>query len=147
MKKVIIRKIQAQECYELRQKVLRKDLKLEDCKFDQDLLETCFHLGAIADGKVIGIASFFEEGDEYFSNKKTYRLRGMATDSDYHGRGIGKAVLQESFLYLKKRQVEILWCNAREVAFPFYEKLGFEYFSGLFDIPKVGPHKKMFITL
>ena len=147
MNTITIKNIRAEDCYELRQKVVRKDLSIEDCEFEQDSLDSCFHLGAVVEGKVIGIATFFEEEEVNFPDKKTYRLRGMATDSAFHGKGIGKAVLQKSFEQLREKQVEILWCNAREIAFPFYEKLGFSYFSDLFDIPKVGPHKKMFIRL
>jgi GNAT superfamily N-acetyltransferase len=147
MSTLIIKEIQAKDCFALRQKVLRKDLDLLDCKFEQDDLETCFHIGAILDEEVVGIASFFEEHDKNFEGRSCYRLRGMATDTNHHGKGIGKAVLLEAFNHLRKRNVEILWCNAREIAFPFYEKLGFKYYSEMFDIPKVGPHKKMYFNL
>ena len=37
----------------------------------------------------------------------------------------------------------VLWCDAREVAFGFYERMGFGYLNEVYDIPEIGPHRTM----
>ncbi|MEC9282717.1 MAG: GNAT family N-acetyltransferase [Bdellovibrionota bacterium] len=130
------------EVLDLRQKILRPKLPKEESLYPTDDLDTSFHLAAFTeDNEVIGVASFFPE--DYKDSKLAYRLRGMASAEKARGLGVGKALLNFSFDELKERGCDLLWCNAREIAFPFYEKLGFKYDSEIFDIPKIGPHKVM----
>jgi hypothetical protein len=41
----------------------------------------------------------------------------------------------------------LLWCNARTGALSFYEQFGWSISSDEFDIPTVGPHRRMLRTL
>lgn len=76
--------------------------------------------------------------------KNPYRLRGMATDNAYRGMGLGSQILQHGEMLLKVMNCDLLWFNAREIAFPFYEKNGFKITGDMFDIPGAGPHKVMY---
>ena len=38
-------------------------------------------------------------------------------------------------------------CDAREVAFPFYERMGFSFVSGRYEVPAIGPHRMMALKL
>jgi len=136
--------ITASETWPLRLKVLRPHQTLQDCVYPQDEWPTTFHVGAIKSGHVVGIATFHEESCPTLKATKPYRLRGMATDSSFHGQGIGRKVLEKGIQEIRRRGSDLLWCNAREVAFPFYEKLGLEFQGPLFDLPTLGPHKIMF---
>ena len=40
-----------------------------------------------------------------------------------------------------------LWCDAREVAFPFYERMGFKFVSEGYHVPEIGPHRMMALKL
>lgn len=71
----------------------------------------------------------------------------MAVDPLHHRKGIGGKLLVEGERMLLARQADLLWFNARENAFKFYESMGFRYASEIFDIPGVGPHKVMFKKL
>jgi hypothetical protein len=37
----------------------------------------------------------------------------------------------------------VLWCDARLVAVPFYEQLGFKKFEDVYEVPLIGPHHFM----
>ena len=68
----------------------------------------------------------------------------MATDPDFCGLGLGRKILEKSFEVLKEKKCERLWFNAREVAYEFYTKCGFEFHGGTFNISDTGPHRVMF---
>ena len=74
----------------------------------------------------------------------------MATDSSFQRRGYATGLMQESFKELKKRDCDLLWCNARLVAVDFYKSIGFKIIGDLFDISGIGPHyymyKKIYLT-
>ena len=136
--------ISARETLALRHQVLRPHQTVNDCIFPQDAWPTTFHVGAVSNGQVVGIATFHEEVFKELPAEKPYRLRGMATAFEFHGKGIGRRVLEAGIAELLKRDCDLLWCNAREVAFPFYERLGLQYFGNMFDIAGLGPHKVMY---
>lgn len=136
--------VPASETWALRQKILRPHQPLQDCMFPQDQWPTTFHVAAKMHGHVIGVATFHEETFAKLKAERPYRLRGMATDFSFHGKGIGRRVLEKGIQELQSRGCDLLWCNAREIAFPFYEKLGMLYEGPMFDIPTLGPHKVMY---
>ena len=51
---------------------------------------------------------------------------------------------KKAFKLLQKKDVDIIWCNARLGAFNFYKKLGFEVIGDIFNIKDIGPHYYMF---
>jgi GNAT superfamily N-acetyltransferase len=139
-----IRKISATETWSLRHQVLRPHQTLQDCQNPQDEWPSSFHLGAFDRHLLVGIASFHEEAFPSLSAKLPFRLRGMATDPLYHRQGVGRLVLEQSFMELRNRNCDLLWCNAREAAFSFYKRLGLLTVEPLFDISGIGPHKVMY---
>lgn len=144
MSEIKIRMISAEEVWPLRHKVLRPHQDLQASIYPQDKWPTTFHVGAFADGNLVGIATFHEEAYPTLKAQLPYRLRGMGTDFHLHGKGVGRKVLEKGIQELVNRNCDLLWCNAREVAFPFYERLGLSYEGPLFDIPGIGPHKVMY---
>ena len=72
-----------------------------------------------------------------------WRLRGMATSEAARGTGLGRLVLGECFAAVRDGGGEVLWCNARVGALPFYERLGLRSVGPEFDIPGIGPHYVM----
>lgn len=140
-----IREIRAEETYPLRHKILRPSQALSACIYAGDL--EGFHFGAIKNAQLLAVASFAPENKKDFSSLNQYRLRGMATDADWQGRGIGTALLSEAIGVLSRRGISFFWCNARERAIPFYERQGFQTIGDLFVIEDIGPHKVMFREL
>lgn len=130
----------------LRSKILRNGKPLAECLFPTDQVEGIFHLGFYVDQEIATIASFFP--NNYKDNQQIgYQLRGMATDDQYLGKGYGKQLVQFAVEYIRKTNAQYIWCNARTSAVKFYEKLGFEIISEVFEIPEVGPHYEMMLKL
>jgi predicted GNAT family N-acyltransferase len=142
---VQVKQISHEETYEIRKDVLRRNITLTE-KNIEDLLITTFHFGGFVDGKLIGIATFIQNDNTLFDGFQ-YRLRGMATLDAYQGKGIGGSVLKESIKFLKEKNVEVLWCNARTSALNFYQKLGFKAVGTEFDVYLIGPHYVMYIDI
>ena len=67
----------------------------------------------------------------------------MATLESFQNRGFGKILLSAAEVQLRSLDTEVLWCNARVIAFDFYLKQGFEFFGKIFKIEDVGPHAVM----
>lgn len=142
---VQVKQISHEETYEIRKDVLRRNITLTE-KNIEDLLITTFHFGGFVDGKLIGIATFIQNDNTLFDGFQ-YRLRGMATLDAYQGKGIGGSVLKEAIKFLKEKNVEVLWCNARTSALNFYQKLGFKAVGTEFDVYLIGPHYVMYIDI
>lgn len=139
---VQIKEIEASETYNIRKEMLRKDIPLtEEIKGDFD--KTTLHLGAFVDDKLVCVATFLQNDFDIFKGLQ-YRLAGMATLNEYQKRGIGQEIIFEALKVLKKKNVDILWCNARIVALNFYRKIGFSVEGETFDIPLIGEHYIMF---
>ena len=109
-----------------------------------DHAPTTFHLGLFSGDQIVCVATFHEDKNSDLTSRNPYRLRGMATSVDFQGKGAGKQILEAGVQELRKRNCDLVWCNARENAFSFYEKCGFKYLGEMFDIPEIGPHKVMY---
>ena len=138
---VEVRKITAGETYEIRLKVLRINSPLS-FKFQGDLDRDTFHLGVFENKKLLAVASFVKSTQSLLKGSQ-YQLRGMATLESFQNLGFGKILLQEAEVRLRSLNTEVLWCNARVIAFDFYKKQGFEFFGKIFEIEDVGPHAVM----
>lgn len=142
-----IRLVTTQETLPLRKKVLKPFLTEEECVNPGDDLTSTYHLGLFFENKLASISTFIQEGHPDFPSEFPYRLRGMATDADFQGQGLGGILLQHGVEFLRQKNCDFLWFNARIKAFSFYEKLGFTYHGPLFDIKDIGPHKVMYKVL
>jgi ribosomal protein S18 acetylase RimI-like enzyme len=138
--------VKAEATWNLRHRILRPNQEIYKVQYAADTEPGAFHVGARVPeaSELIGTATFQVEGHPDFKVQKSYRLRGMATDPKFRGQGVGRALLLKSFDELQSRGCDFLWCNAREVAFGFYEKLGFSYHGEMFGIEDIGPHKIMY---
>ena len=129
-----INKISAQETFPIRLEVLRKNIPLP-FEFNGDFDEDTFHLGAFENNQLIAVASFMKANNSHIKGEQ-YQLRGMATLETHQGIGAGKLMMENAFEILKELKVDCLWCNARLMAVPFYEKLGYKTVYTRKDYPK-----------
>ena len=127
--------------------MLRPNGTVENCMFQGDNDELTFHLGAFVDKRLVSVASFYFEKSPQFTESYQYRLRGMATLPEFQGQGLSSALLRTAFPVIKNNQCSLLWCNAREKALGFYEKLGFKSTGELFSLPHIGKHMLMSIII
>ncbi len=140
-----IKEISAEETFPIRLEVLRKNIPLP-FEFNGDFDSDTIHLGAFKNDKLIAVSSYMKATNKNFEGSH-YQLRGMATLTEYQGFGAGKLMLEQAFLILKEKSIDILWCNARIAAVDFYKKQGFQTFGEKFDISFVGEHYMMFKKL
>lgn len=139
-----IQQISFEDTYQLRQKILRPHLTKDASSFFKDELYTTYHFGYFYKNQIIAVASLFSEPCEELPAGCPYRLRGMATHSDYQKQGYGKLLLRYCTEFLKLRGCDLLWFNARINAFGFYERLGFRACGDFFEIKDIGIHKVMY---
>ncbi len=143
--RIEIKEISADKTYAIRLEVLRKGMDLP-VEFSGDFDADTFHLGLYENNELKGICSFMKTKNELFVSPQ-YQLRGMATLPESRGKGFGKLLLIQAIEVLKERKIKLLWCNAREIALPFYIKLGFLQKGEAFEIPQVGAHFRLYKEL
>lgn len=139
--------IKAADTYPLRLKVLRPGGIEEDVHFANDRLEGAFHLGVSIGGHRICVGSFYPEAHPELSGWKQFRLRGMATHPDFQGQGAGGRSLRFAAEHLKAQHADLLWCNARIKAVPFYQRAGLVIHGEAFEIAGIGTHYVMYRRL
>jgi GNAT superfamily N-acetyltransferase len=150
----VARRVPAAVVRPLRTQILRPTWTDRLATYDQD--ETvAVHVAAYRDGATEpdGVGTVYAEAppadnrDEIpeaaYADGASWRLRGMATSDAARGTGLGRTVLEECFAVVRENGGRYLWCNARLVAVPFYERLGLEAVGPEFDIPGIGPHYVM----
>jgi len=129
--------VDVERTWHVRHRNLRQGQPFESVDYGAvDRLDTTVHLVLTLDGVEIGCATIMvEERAGNFG----YRIRGMAVDEEYRGRGYGR-LLMEGTQQLAREAGTGLWCNARVIAIPAYKSCGFVQVGEEFDIPKIGPH-------
>ncbi|WP_411275376.1 GNAT family N-acetyltransferase [Daejeonella sp.] len=142
----MIQFIRTDQTLDLRSSELRGGLDKSLCGFDGDDDQGSFHVGYFQDMILVSIATFQKLQREGFSGNG-YQLRGMVTHPDFRGKGIGNQLLNFSIVYLSGQRVNYLWCNARKIAYKFYQGIGFEFISEEFELPVIGPHKVMYLKI
>ena len=71
----------------------------------------------------------------------------MATAPDARGRGLGAALLAACLHHARDRGGRRVWCNARVTAEGFYLRAGFVAEGARFDLPEIGEHVVMAVSL
>lgn len=139
--------ISSEATYPIRHQVLRQGKPIETCKFDGDDLSTTFHIGLFYYNQLVGIATYLENNNDLFNDRKQFQLRGMAILQPFQGKRFGDVILKEGEKILKEKGATIMWCNAREIAKNFYQRFGLEIIGKPFDIPTIGKHFTMYKKL
>jgi len=147
-----IEQVDVERIISLRDAVLCFGIARVSPKFEGDHEPTTIHLAMLEEHEVIACATLVQRdmslhGDDTVQPAR--QLRGMAVTPRYQRQGLGKQ-LHETIIHrhldLAEDDHRILWCNARTVAEPFYQKLGWRRLGEPFDIEDVGPHVKMLYT-
>lgn len=142
----MIKFINLEETLALRSLILRDGLDPDLCRFEGDDEESSFHLGYYKDEQLICIATFHKQNKEGFVGAG-FQLRGMVTLPNFQGLGIGNQLLNFAIVYLRGRKANYLWCNARKIAYRFYQGIGFEFISEEFEVENIGLHRAMYLKI
>ncbi|GEM68875.1 N-acetyltransferase [Sphingobacterium mizutaii NBRC 14946 = DSM 11724] len=142
----MIRFIKVEDTLPLRSAVLQKGKALELCINPEDLKPDSFHLGLYDDENILQCVLTVHKTNHPKLPHEGYRLRGMATQPDARRKGYAKELLGAAKEHIKTQlHGDYLWCIAREIAYPFYLEMGFEFFSDEFEYKDAGKHKEMYI--
>jgi N-acetylglutamate synthase-like GNAT family acetyltransferase len=140
---MIIRRATLAEIVDLRHVILRDRLPRDEAIFDGDEAATSRHFAAVnrAGGAVVACATVHLNA---WAGTRAWQLRGMATHPAVRKTGVGRRLLE----FLERDladapDVRQLWCNARVPAVGFYERMGWDVVSEVFEIPTAGPHVRM----
>lgn len=118
-----IRLITADQTIDLRHRVLWPQSDRASMVLPDDA--TAIHVGAFLDRDLIGVGSFFPDGDRV-------RLRKLAVYPANQGQGVASAMMRFSIELLQNRGFRTLWCDARVTAAGFYATLGFSMETEIF---------------
>ena len=144
-RQMVLREAAFDEIVGLREAVIIAGTDRDTPEFPGDHDETTRHFAAFDGDCTLGCLSFMLNEWE---GHPAWQLRGMATEPEYQGKGIGRELLRFAEETLNRESdVQQLWCNARVAAVRFYEKQDWRVVSDEFVIKGVGPHRKMTKTL
>lgn len=132
--------VEYQKALALRYLVLRKPLGLQftETELKKDVDDT--HWGTIVNGEVIACLTLMQ------AVNGRVKMRQMAVLPQWQGKGKGKELLLLAEKNCRLNGAEVVYCHARKVAVPFYEKLGYKIVSDEFtevDIPHFVMEKKI----
>jgi GNAT superfamily N-acetyltransferase len=143
-----VRDITALDAHPLRRDVLRRGLADPDVHYPQDDDPASFHLGAFDDDTLVAVASFTPAPTPWREGATAWQLRGMAVADDKQTGGVGTAIIEAATARLRAAGATVLWCNARDTALGFYERLGFTVYGDGFVTRDSGlPHHVMVCDL
>lgn len=144
MPNVYVKPILAAETLTIRWMILRPGFPPETAIFEGDNAQTTQHFGGFIGDRLVGVASIYQiPSPDRVTVLRAWQLRGMATLPDVRGLGVGKALVVACESSVRDSGDTLLWCNARTSAIDFYAQLGWTVSSDEFDIPTVGPHRRM----
>jgi predicted GNAT family N-acyltransferase len=135
------RKASIEDIIDLRDRILIRGTHRISADFEGDREAETRHYGAFEDQTCVACVSLMKSEWE---GTPAWQLRGMAVEEGWQGQGLGRKLLH--FLEADVRASDgpnIMWCNAREPAVAFYERMGWSTASERFIIEDVGPHLKM----
>lgn len=128
---MLVERVTAEDCYGLRESVLRPGQPKENWTFEADDDSRSIHLAMKDDGEIVAIVSLLPEEKEGCP----WRLRGMAVAESLRGQGVGQQLL----VALLAMVYGSVWCTARKNVLKFYMKNGFEIFGKEFTMNNM-PH-------
>ncbi len=138
----LIVEITAEQTRPIRQQVLRPHQDARELVYPGDDSPDSFHLGVVQCSNLVAVLSMYREpmpGEV----DCVWRIRGMASVPGFRGVGFGRKLVDTARDRAWNIERVAIWCNARESAFGFYEKLGFVAVGELFEIEGIGTHSVM----
>lgn len=145
-----VRQAHVEDIVALRTRILRPAFRAGQlATYPADADPKTRHFGIFDGHHNMACATIQHEPAPWAPDQPALRLRGMAVDPTYHRQGLGERILNFAMteVSLAFSEVSLFWCNAREVAYPFYEHMGFDYWGEPFELPKIGPHMVMWRRL
>ena len=135
-----IKEISAKKTHAVRHPMLRQGRPIEDCVFQGDEDKTTVHLGAFEGKELVGVVSAYQKTCQDEGQSKAYQVRGVAVLEEHQRKGIGRELMAQIEVVLRKKNATVIWLNARATAFEFYTSLHYIQKGDPFDLPLIGTH-------
>ncbi len=128
--------VPAAQTHALRRSVLRDGDPDADVHWPEDDDDNTVHLAVLDDeSSIIGVST-------WITVSPRTQLRGMATDPNMAGHGVGTALLDAGIAHARAIGSTHVWANARVTAIGFYSAYGFTISGPVFVTPATGlPHR------
>ncbi|GGF45900.1 N-acetyltransferase [Marmoricola endophyticus] len=130
-----VRTVTAADTADLRREVLRGGK--DHPPLGDDPADHSLHLGAYDGELLVGSGNVRPLPDG------SWRVRGMAVEPAYRGRGVGAEVLAGLLAHVAASGGGPVWCHARTGARSLYERAGFVAVGEPWVDPDIGPHVRM----
>jgi GNAT superfamily N-acetyltransferase len=131
----------AREGQALRMAVLRPWQSPGESMYAREDDPATAHYAALGQhGAVLAVGSVMAEAHPREPREGDWRVRGMATEPELRGRGLGRLVLAALEGHARECAGRRLWCNSRTGARAFYEHAGWRVEGEQFEIAEIGPH-------
>jgi GNAT superfamily N-acetyltransferase len=143
-----VKQIASSDTRALRHTVLWPHLKEPAvCTIDIDEHQETMHFGTFYQDKIVAIGTFYPVASSKISASNPFRLRAMAVDAAYRGQNHGQSLIEYALTILAAKGCDVVWCDARLRAVPFYERMNFQKTDDIYDIPLIGPHQFMWLRI
>ncbi|APD06760.1 cystathionine beta-lyase [Flavobacteriaceae bacterium UJ101] len=140
IKKVAYQSDEYIQLLDLRNRILRIPLgmDIQDDPLHEEVND--LHFGYFEGDQIIGTLILRDIGNQ------TFKMRQVAVSDHAQGKGIGQKMVHFSEKYAQEKNFKQIELNARDVAIPFYEKLGYQKIGNPFEEVSI-IHYKMIKTL
>ncbi len=135
---ITVVRVSASDVRPLRAEVLRKGLPLSESVYPTDDEEFTTHLAVKVDGVIVAVGTMFPEPRT--TGAREQRIRGMAVEASARSRGYGGAILSAFHKIALRDGTDVIWCNARARAVPFYSRHHYFVEGEPFELPNIGRH-------
>jgi predicted GNAT family N-acyltransferase len=127
--------------YDLLYDVLYRDFGVDpDSDWRHLDADSIYAVAASAHGGFLGVARLMPAGEA----PESRQLRQLAVAHETRRSGVGRALVHALERQSAEQGAREVWLNARESAFGFYERLGYEFDSEVFVSELTGiPHRRM----
>jgi predicted GNAT family N-acyltransferase len=107
----------------LRHKVLRPGFSISEVEFKEDKLPETRHYAAHYKNKSIACLTLM---NSKYAGNEAWRLRAMAVEQQYRGKGLGRELLSFTLNDLMVNNLsKTIWCYSRVTSEAFYKKFDF----------------------
>ena len=123
-------------CHALRRAVFIDEQGVSEAEEMDDLDDQAIHLLALVDGKALGTARLFIQGE-------IGKIGRVCVAKEARGTGLGLELMRGAMAELSRQEgIKTLKLSAQCYAIGFYEKLGFSAYGPVYDDAGI-PHRDM----
>lgn len=147
MAKINIKSITTKELHPLRESWLVEPGIISKSHFSGDGRSRAYHIGAVLQGSIIGIASVYNEPRPAMVEGRAWRLQGLAVMTRDRREGVGTSLVEAISRHVLRNKGNFIWANVPVDCCDFFRELKYEVAGDAFDVPGLGDHRRVLLRL